>query len=181
MTLSPYPESLIDYLAEYFGSRDFFECHEIMEEHWKRDGESPLARCWLALIRIAVMQYHARRGNQAGAYKLLVKTAEEFEPEWMGMMGLDGTRLADMLRERREKWTAPDRAVYEEFELPIADPELLRLARQACEERGWSWRTPLHAVPDEVVHRHHLRDRREVIASREKAAEAKSAQRQSKD
>jgi len=177
LTLSPYPEPLIDYLAEYFGSRDFFECHEIMEEYWKRKRQSPEARCWLLLVRLAVMQYHARRGNRIGAYKLFVKAVEEFEPALLQAVGIDGARLGAMLRERKAKWTEPEKAAYEEFELPLADPELLRRARRACEERGWNWQTPLREVPEEIVHRHHLRDRRDVIAARLEAGLAKESAR----
>lgn len=31
-----YPEAYIEYLAEFHGSRDYFECHELLEEHWKK-------------------------------------------------------------------------------------------------------------------------------------------------
>ncbi|GIO11548.1 hypothetical protein J19TS2_11030 [Cohnella xylanilytica] len=177
MTLSPYPPEFISYLAEYFGSRDYFECHELMEELWKKEKGSPSEGSWLVLVRIAVAQYHARRGNGRGAYKLLAKAAEEADPGELGRIGLDGARLAAMLRERVEAWGSPDGVFYAELELPIADPLLLRLARELCAARGWAWGAPAEAIPSEVVHRHATRDRSEVIAARAEAADARAKAR----
>lgn len=172
-----YPEAYIDYLAEYFGSRDFFECHEIMEEYWKKTSGSELSGCWLMLIRIAVVQYHARRGNGAGAYKLLIKAVEEIQPRLMDRLGLDGERLARMLKERAQAWGGPEGVRYEDFELPIADPELLRLAQARCAEKGWIWASPGQQAPGEIVHRHLTRDRTDVVAARKAAAAFRAASR----
>ncbi|MBN2983943.1 MULTISPECIES: DUF309 domain-containing protein [Cohnella] len=177
MANSRYPEEYIEYLAEYFGSRDFFECHEIMEEYWKKTPDSEWSVCWLVLIRLAVVQYHARRGNGAGAAKLLAKASGEVRPDLMDRLGLDGAELERMIKDKLTAWSGGD-ATYEEFELPIADPELLRLVRTRCEEKGWGWATPRQRVPDDIVHRHLRRDRSEVVSARAAAAELKAAKRE---
>lgn len=177
VTLFPYPEEFIAYLAEYFGSRDYFECHEWMEALWKKEKGEPRESCWLVLVRIAVAQYHARRGNGAGAYKLLAKASGEIEPIAMDGIGLDGRRLAAMLKERLAAWGGPEGVAYSDLELPIADPELLRLARGECAARGWTWGAPGDEVASELIHRHALRDRREVIAARAAAADERAERR----
>src|SRR4051812_35171870 len=111
ITLFPIPEPFVRYLAEYHATRDYFECHEIMEEYWKEKKEAEYAGCWLVLIRIAVMQYHARRGNGAGARKLLAKAVSEIEPERMDELGLDGRRLGRMLANRRLAWVSDNDVV----------------------------------------------------------------------
>lgn len=178
MTLFPYPEEFIAYLAEYFGSRDYFECHEWMEALWKKEKGGPREGCWLVLVRIAVAQYHARRGNGAGAYKLLAKAAREIDPSAMDGIGLDGRRLAGMLQERLAAWNGPAGVAYSDLELPIADPELLRLARERAEARGWPWQAPGDQVAPELIHRHALRDRRKVVAARAAAAQERAKSRE---
>ncbi|PAD68333.1 hypothetical protein CHH83_14265, partial [Bacillus sp. 7586-K] len=32
-----YDQEYIDFLVHFHCDRDYFECHEILEEHWKKD------------------------------------------------------------------------------------------------------------------------------------------------
>jgi hypothetical protein len=166
----PYPPSYIRYLAEYHGSRDYFECHEIMEEHWKEQAGSRHESCWLALIRIAVASYHARRGNWTGALKLLAKTAETIESARMDELGLDGASLKALLSQTVRDWADERGRRFRDLELPIADPSLLRECRRVCAEEGWTWQPPPGEVPPEVVNRHLTRDRSGVVDARLQAA-----------
>ncbi|KPC99353.1 hypothetical protein LR69_02339 [Geobacillus sp. BCO2] len=63
-----YPNAYIEYLVHFHSDRDYFECHEILEEHWKQDGRN---KGWLVLIQMAVAFYHYRRGNTSGALRLI--------------------------------------------------------------------------------------------------------------
>ena len=38
-----YPEAFISYLIEFHATRDYFECHELLEEYWKAHPGDPLA------------------------------------------------------------------------------------------------------------------------------------------
>lgn len=166
MLLSPIPQPYVRYLAEYHATRDYFECHEIMEEYWKEKKEARYEGCWLLLIRIAVMQYHARRGNERGAMKLLAKAACEIEPQRMDELGLDGGELKSMLDRRLARWTADGRAVYDDFDLPLADAALLAAAVRQAEAMGARWRSPGLLAGGDVVQKHLTRDRTEVVAAR---------------
>lgn len=53
-----YSESYIDYLIHFQATRDYFECHEIMEEYWL---ENDRDKKWLTLIQLAVAVYHERQ------------------------------------------------------------------------------------------------------------------------
>jgi len=171
LTLFPIPEPFLLYLAEYHGTRDYFECHEIMEAYWKQKKEAAYEGSWLVLIRIAVMQYHARRDNARGARKLLAKAAEEIEPQRMDELGLDGRRLKQMLDRRMAAWTDDGRVVYDDFDLPIADDALLEAAVRKTEALGASWRAPGALAADDIVHRHLTRDRTEVLEARKASLE----------
>lgn len=99
-----YPLAYIDYMLEFHGTRDWFECHEIMEEHWKAESSAERKVWWLTLVQIAVGLYHERRGNLAGAGKML-RSALAHAPEvaW-AQLGIDGTELIAQLWERVESY-----------------------------------------------------------------------------
>ncbi|WP_218197281.1 DUF309 domain-containing protein, partial [Pseudomonas sp. 2995-1] len=61
-----YPDAYIEYLIEFHGTRDYFECHEIMEEYWKKNKE----KHWHTLIQLAVAIYHERQHNYDGSLRL---------------------------------------------------------------------------------------------------------------
>ncbi|MFD0670292.1 DUF309 domain-containing protein [Cohnella sp. GCM10027633] len=175
--LAPYPDEYIQYLAEYYGSRDYFECHEIMEEYWKEHPESPLLGCWLVLIRIAVAQYHARRGNRAGALKLMGKAAQETDATLFDRLGIDGTELKALLERKRAEWEDRESIAYEDLDLPITDDALLEAARQRSASCGYPWGIGGQDAGVSVVDRHKLRDRGDVIAARESSAKRKALSR----
>lgn len=138
-----------------------------MEEYWKEKKEAAYEGSWLVLIRIAVMQYHARRGNGSGAMKLLAKAETEIEPDRMDELGLDGRKLKRMLDHRRERWVDAHSVVYDDFNLPIADPLLLEAALDRTEALGAKWLSPGELADASIVHRHLTRDRTEVEQARE--------------
>ncbi|MCY9515866.1 DUF309 domain-containing protein [Paenibacillus apiarius] len=180
-----YPKPYIEYLLHFHGSRDWFECHEIMEELWKAEPSAERKQWWLALVQIAVGLYHERRGNMAGAIKMLSSALSHARPVPWCDLGLDGERLLSQLQIKltevnsalaagRRMQASPD---YEEWNLPIADPELRERCKELCEQRGWMWCLTNSHVMDEVVHRHKLRDRQDVIAAREEAHRLKQRER----
>ncbi|XID94404.1 DUF309 domain-containing protein [Paenibacillaceae bacterium WGS1546] len=174
MSTIEYPKAYVAYLAEYYGSRDYFECHEIMEEYWKENPRSEWRTCWLVLIRIAVGLYHARRGNWKGAAKLMGKAAGEAEARSFDRLGLDGSRLKEQLERTAREWTGPG-AAYADMDLPIVDARLLDEARKLSAERGYAWGIGGLQADSDVIHRHLTRDRSEVVQARAEAAARKAA------
>ncbi|WP_133174958.1 DUF309 domain-containing protein, partial [Heyndrickxia sporothermodurans] len=67
------PEAYIEYLVHFHGDRDYFECHELLEEHWKLTDIKNRHSVWVGLIQLAVSQYHYRRSNIVGAIRLMKK------------------------------------------------------------------------------------------------------------
>ncbi|MFC5531860.1 DUF309 domain-containing protein [Cohnella yongneupensis] len=174
---SSYPDEYIQYLAEYYGSRDYFECHEIMEEYWKEHPESPLLSCWLVLIRIPVSLYHARRGNRSGALKLMGKASQEADTELFDRLGIDGGKLKEQLEGTYRRWSESPVIAYEDFDFPFTDANLLEAARQRSLTLGYRWGISGMEAGDQVINRHKLRDRSEVIEAREASAKRKALSR----
>lgn len=115
-----YPDAWIRYLYEFHVTRDYFECHEQLEEFWKATAMSdPLLA---AFIQVAVGQYHLRRGNKRGARKMWEGALDCFQTRETTRFGIDIVRLtADLHR-----WIAQLEAehLYSDPVLPFTDVEL---------------------------------------------------------
>jgi len=172
-----YPLSYISYLSEFHATRDFFECHELLEEYWKAHQGEPLTNTWHGLIQVAVGMYHHRRGNTAGAVKMWSSALVRLTAETLSQLGLDGEWLLRELAERRDALAQNSSYPYTDMELPIVDPLLRQACLAQCAQNGWRWGTPSTAVDEAVIQRHLTRDRSEVIAARQQAALNKQKER----
>jgi uncharacterized protein len=165
------PEAYVYFLAHFHGTRDYFECHELLEEHWKAESDLRLKGLWHGLIQVAVSIYHERRGNMAGARKMMMMAIERVTAEEPGRAGLDKELLLERLEARLlniQRRVVGEAIPYQDMELPIIDHELLRKAQDVCEEWGVEWNraSPLDEL--ELIHRHTRRDRSDVIEERRK-------------
>jgi len=59
-------DELLQRGIELFNNREFFECHEVLEEAWRPE-RGPRRLFLQALIHVAVGFYHCQRGNPVGA------------------------------------------------------------------------------------------------------------------
>src|SRR5579872_4411941 len=77
---------------ELFNAREFYECHEVLEDVWRpTQGEE---RYFLqALIHSAVGFYHHRKGNQVGAELQLRKGLRKLAGYLPAFQGVDTGRL----------------------------------------------------------------------------------------
>ncbi|GAB7386879.1 DUF309 domain-containing protein [Bacillaceae bacterium] len=162
-----YPQALIDYLVHFHGDRDYFECHEILEEYWKSLPKNEKGDVWVGLIQIAVALYHQRRGNYAGARKMFAAALRRLRAQELNRLGLGGERLLSLLHRRMK--AVEQKEAYDDLNLPIDDENLL----QRCKDRAREWNIPWLAGSDLenefLLHKHALRDRSEVSKTREEA------------
>lgn len=178
-----YPAAYIEYMAHFHGARDWFECHEIMEEYWKEETSQTRKRQWLALVQIAVGLYHERRGNVRGALKMLSSALEHAEFIDWGSIGLNGKVLKKELKDRKARLLASQKGSdfaqdYSEWNYPIEDPILLDLCTRSCTDKGWDWCTNGSHHDAAIRDKHLLRDRTDVIKARQQAYEARKQERQ---
>lgn len=170
-----FPEAYIDYLAHFHGTRDFFECHEVLEEYWKAHPRDPLSSAYVVLIQIAVSAYHERRGNQAGAVKMLLTAIKGLSTAQMEALGLHGEKLRLQMEQRLK--TIQSGLPYEDPLLPMIDGELFTASKQRCSQIGAVWGSPSDSNNEALIHRHKLRDRSAVIDERRRQLELKANQR----
>ncbi|GFZ90355.1 hypothetical protein GCM10008018_40790 [Paenibacillus marchantiophytorum] len=163
--MKPYPGAYLDYLLYFHAERDYFECHEVMEEFWKEHPGDERGRTYVALIQIAVGMYHIRRGNRIGALKMLQSAAANAEAIHLSSLGLDSGKLQHLLSETLRQIEHHEYSYYD-INLPIADPELTAWCMEACERKGWTWLAPSALLDEQLTHKHTKRDRSEVILER---------------
>ncbi|WP_040949311.1 DUF309 domain-containing protein [Gorillibacterium massiliense] len=173
-----YPQEYLDYLVTFHGERDYFECHEIMEDYWKKTAGTAETKRWLALIQVAVSAYHERRGNRIGARNMAEKAISNGEGEKWDELGLDGEVLIGQIKEQlRRLGESGGTEQYEEPNLPISDLQLLDACRNLAEQRGFMWQNTDGTVHDDIVHKHLRRDRATVVMERERSLAAKRKRR----
>lgn len=159
-----YPKAYIEYLLHFHATRDYFECHEVLEEHWKQTGE----HVWVGFIQLAVGMYHYRRGNIAGARRMLTKAVNACEKEKQAYeaLGIHVEQLIALIHTYVERINHGQ--PYESTCLPIIDASLLHICQQQCGQKGLVWGEKSDMTNEYLIHKHKLRDRSDVIAERER-------------
>ncbi|MFZ3588578.1 DUF309 domain-containing protein [Bacillus sp. DJP31] len=161
-----YPQAYIDYLVHFHGDRDYFECHEVLEEYWKEDETGNRKKYWVAFIQIAVSLYHQRRGNYKGALRMMQNASLILREEKKAVieLGLDYEDLLVIIQSRVNEIL--NQQPYSSLFLPIQDENLLIECHKGCQDRGFIWGTASNLANDYLINKHTLRDRNEVIAER---------------
>ena len=77
-----------------FNQREFFTCHEVLEEVWTPE-RGPRRLFLQSLIHVAVGFYHHGRGNNLGAVRQLRKALRKLAPYLPECEGIDTARLYD--------------------------------------------------------------------------------------
>ncbi|MDQ0257704.1 putative metal-dependent hydrolase [Evansella vedderi] len=171
--MTKYPKAYVDYLIEFHGTRDLFECHEIMEEYWKENGEKQ----WLVLIQLAVAVYHERQKNFPGSLRLYKKVLNFLKNDKKSFLelGIDSDVLEELVIKRIENM---EKGVsYRPFNLPITDQVLLDRCKELCKENGLTWCFEEDIDNESLIFRHKLRDRSDVIKERLDSLQEKKRER----
>ncbi|WHY54970.1 DUF309 domain-containing protein [Peribacillus simplex] len=161
-----YAEDYLSFLVHFHGPRDYFECHEILEEYWKETAPKDRDSHWVGLIQIAVALYHDRRGNKKGAARTLSKALANLrlkEAELL-KLGLDTERLFKLLGDTHVRMLS--QKPYKSINLPIADQSLIEKCQSICLQEGYIWGTASDLANSSIVDKHLMRDRSDVISER---------------
>ncbi|CEG27710.1 DUF309 domain-containing protein [Bacillus sp. B-jedd] len=168
-----YPKAYIDYLVHFHGDRDYFECHELLEEYWKDHDPGNKNSVWAAFIQLAVGSYHFRRGNIAGSSRTLNKALASFKQREneLARLGLNKNEFLSKLEAFIT--TVETGRVYQSFVIPIHDPSLKEMCMEACLDKGFDWCKKDYTPSADIIDRHKSRDRSSVIFEREMALKKK--------
>lgn len=166
-----YPRPMIDYLVYFHSFRDYFECHEVLEDYWKEDGQKN--KLWVGFIQLAVALYHHRRNNFVGAEKLLTQALKIFEQEnkQLGKLGFETNQFINLLKDRQTEIKSG--MPYSSLALPIASKDVLEECIKKSQENGVTWGDKNRKIGHEIIHKHKLRDRTAIIAERKEQLKKK--------
>ncbi|MFC5451689.1 DUF309 domain-containing protein [Paenibacillus aestuarii] len=90
--MNTYDRLYVAYLYYFNEMRDYFECHEVMEELWLEEGRSPL---YQGLLQVAVGLYHHANGNVSGSIKLFSAGLDKLSNYPADALGIDLAQLRD--------------------------------------------------------------------------------------
>ncbi|EDL64810.1 hypothetical protein BSG1_08086 [Bacillus sp. SG-1] len=158
-----YPKDYLDFITHFHCDRDYFECHEVLEEYWKETDPGNRNSVWVGLIQMAVGFYHYRRGNRKGAERILNKGKRILKQHSQALedLGIAPANLQLILEETLENIHSGSE--YQSVNLPL-NKELQAYLDSSCMNIEKQ-----EIIPPSIIHRHSLRDRTEVIRSREEA------------
>ena len=166
-----YPRAYILYLVHFHGDRDYFECHEILEEYWKEVNPKDRNSLWVGFIQLAVALYHERRENRQGAIRTITKAANNlsYNRNKLNHLGLDIDKLFLLLKETRERMIAGK--AYENINLPLNDNQLITQCMAECKKSGLTWKMDHSFANPNIINKHLIRDRSKVIQDRARKLE----------
>jgi len=87
-----YDPKFVRFLVLFNRDRDYYECHDVMEELWLEEGRD---RFWQGLLQVAVGLHHYGNANYTGAVKLLRAALEKLDGCADGKAGIDVKRLRE--------------------------------------------------------------------------------------
>ncbi|GAE35840.1 DUF309 domain-containing protein [Halalkalibacter akibai] len=175
-----YPTAYIDYLIHFHIERDYFECHEVLEEHWKKEELNQRHHYWVTFIQIAVGLYHHRRNNRAGATRMYYKALKGISLYATAIenLGVNVSELSQQLN-KQIKLTLTPGSKFEDINLPLHDHNLIKECQNRCKQLGLNWAyISSSTVSQNIIHKHKLRNRQEVIAERDKQLHLRKQKRQ---
>lgn len=172
-----YPEAYIDYLVYFHTDRDLFECHEVLEEYWKSVPDSPLRQAWQGLIQMAVGLYHQRRGNVAGAQKMLGSAISNLSESHLQQLGFETAAFLELIKIRIEQLSEKPERSYTDLNMPFADTQLQQVCMKRAASANKKWLDVSDLTDPNLIHKHTLRDRSEVVRERQKQLNLKQYKR----
>ncbi|WP_150266726.1 DUF309 domain-containing protein [Paenibacillus tepidiphilus] len=126
-----YEPLYLAYLVYFNRDRDYFECHEVLEELWLAKERDPLYK---ALLQVAVGLYHFRNGNVRGGTLMLGGAHRVLRGYPDRTLGIDLGRLVQETGDyaRRLERYAEEPFAYYDLTIDIVDPELARKVEAAA-------------------------------------------------
>lgn len=121
-----YERLYVEFLYYFNVARDYFECHEVMEELWLEEGRDPLCQ---GLLQIAVGLYHFDNGNISGSIKLFSQGIDKLQHAPDVTYGIAMGKLVEQSRhyvEQLKRYEAEPFGFYD-LDIEIVDPALAAL------------------------------------------------------
>ncbi|SEL03570.1 hypothetical protein SAMN04488688_102938 [Paenibacillus sp. cl141a] len=127
-----YEPLYVAYLVYFNRDRDYFECHEVLEELWLERDRDPRYK---GLLQVAVGLFHFRNNNVRGAYKMFTSAASRLESYPRDELGISMGKLVGEVRDYAKQLLSYDvhPFPYRDLTIEIGDTELKRAVLLASE------------------------------------------------
>lgn len=160
--------TLLKYYNEFIIKQDYFECHEIMEDAWKSKDVFSKEDDEIFFIQLSTAEYHYRRNNVYGARKIygraLRRLGDRPFHHWKYGLKSDIAALVE------KRFSMIGNAYFTPLDLPLTDEMLEALhayAMPECPMKDFRrFISTLHRKDITLVQKHRLRDRSEIIKTR---------------
>lgn len=118
-----YDPLFIQFLYDFNHTRDYFECHESLEELWLEEAKDPL---YQGLLQVAVALYHHRNENFSGATKLMRSALEKLKryPDEILGINLEKVRSDSLVYLTKLEGNDAEPFTHEPFDIEITDTVL---------------------------------------------------------
>nr|WP_138495554.1 DUF309 domain-containing protein [Paenibacillus pinistramenti] len=126
----PYDELYLAFLVYFNRDRDYFECHEVMEELWLSKDSDPLYK---GLLQVAVGLFHVRDDNLAGSLKMLRSAASKLAVYPPDSLGINLGKLRDEVEQYIAKLSHDEERPFDYYDLTIdiVEPGLAQAVAEA--------------------------------------------------
>ena len=162
----------INFIEHFNGDRDYFECHEVLEEYWKEIDPGNKDHPLTAWIQLATGLYHWRRNNYSGALRMMNKSFDKmtdsqdsvfFEGIDMEQLLSDMTRSLDAIKNTES---------FVPFKLRLSKELLGEQVDEDNLEDLFS-----KTDPEWLIHKHMRRDRSHILQERQASLEERNKNR----
>lgn len=128
------------FLVYFNRDRDYFECHEVLEELWLERGRDPL---YSGLLQIAVALYHFRNGGITpvynkieGARKMMRSAVRKLSDYPGDALGIRLDKLVFQAQQYLNRLERYDQEPFDFYplEIELFDPELIDRVELAAQE-----------------------------------------------
>ncbi len=142
-----------DYLLEFNGTRDYYKCHDFLEEWWYEINH-PKDHILVAFIQLAVGMFQWRRGNINGANKMFEGAYFIFEAHKDEIIdyGIDEEKLFEIITRVHKSML-----YHEDFydvNLPLIDKTMLSKLETLASDRDLRLYQASNLDDYHLVHKH---------------------------
>lgn len=126
-----YEPLYLSYLVYFNRDRDYFECHEVLEELWLANDRDPLYK---ALLQVAVGLYHCRNHNLRGGIIMLRGAYAKLQEYPAEILGINLAKLLHDVKEYIQRLEVSEKQafIYYDLTIEVIDQGLAAQVRTAA-------------------------------------------------
>ncbi len=149
-----FPAEYMTFLLVFHTSRDYFVCHDLLEELWREDSLTlDKSHVYVGLLQFAVAMYHWRRNNMRGAQLLMTGSYDKLilRQSELEELGINSERLLGLIATaQRDIFSG---CAYASVMIPLR-PSLQMECMKQCEKQGLLFGQASDMKDEYIIHRH---------------------------